>query len=311
MALTFYSCAAKHKSSKAFRGDSVLFEQLSGVVIYTATDISTKLVLEHPAPTLSVRSQRSFLHHELTNGLLRIYVPQDVDQRRSCYRSQLPRLLADLLDVGPSAMFNLTNIISASPLELESVLSEQDISQVGWIQKPILMEADEDAHSLGLASDESDAETLVRHRYRSESPAATPPRHGRPHYSFVREEYTETIRPSQYPELIERVVRSAHRASVRYLGNEVGASDDHQHFNYNETFGANDAIAWRRIGAAGEAYVCFSDDVASDSLDSDPLFRYSNFFADSVYLISLWRTGKVRSVACSPLRRTLMGSRTG
>jgi hypothetical protein len=221
------------------------------------------------------------------------------------------------MGLGASAAFNITSIISATLLDLDNILNEQDIPQVDWIQKPVFelpveveipVEADRSAHVPDLTGDESDGETLVDPPYETRTPGATPSRRSRTPVSFYPDQYVETVRPTQYPDLIERVVRSARRASARYLGEEPGAVEAHQHFDYKATFGAQDTDAWRRIGAAGEAYVRFSLDYPCTS---DSASRYTNCFPDSAYPSSPWRIGKVRSAAYSPYRRTLLVSRTG
>jgi hypothetical protein len=309
--LTLLSCAAKHKSIQTLRGDSALFQQLCGATISTTNDISTNLVLDRTGSALSVRSERSFIHHEILDGKLQIYVPVEASQQRACYRSQLPQLLASIMGLGAAAAFNITNIISATLFDLDNILSEQDIPQVDWVTKPvleILVEADQSADVPDFTGDESEGETLVDTTYGTRTPGATPSRRSRTPYNFYPDQFVETVRPTQYPDLIERVVRSAHRASARYLGEEPGAVEAHQHFDYKATFGAQDTVAWRRIGAAGEAYVRFSLDYPCTP---DSVSRSTNCFPDSAYPSSPWRTGKVRSVASSPYRRTLLVSRTG
>lgn len=137
--LTLHSCAAKYKSVKALHGDRSLFETLSAVRIFRG-DIATHLVIDNKDPDLhlSVRSERSFIHHERTADSLRIYVPKGPKQRQSSYRSQLPKLLADIMEVDDSARHDISVIIGSDLRALDDILIELDISCVSWITKPVL-----------------------------------------------------------------------------------------------------------------------------------------------------------------------------
>jgi hypothetical protein len=270
--LIIHSCAAKSKSSKALRDDRALYEQLSMAAVFTTSQITTSLVYSRASGPLSILSDRSFIHHSVTDGKLMIYVPADASQRKVCYRSQLPKLLATILNADDaSGVLNVSKILSTDLREMDDIMVEQDIKHVGWIAKPTLqvpLTADEEepwvsaqashaAVSFDRVStfDGSDTATLADPLPRSLTPGTAPAHYARTIYNVIPEEPFETVSPSQYPELIEMVVRSAQRAEARYLGDEDAEDEDYQHFDYVRTFGSHEQIAWRRIGAAGEAYV--------------------------------------------------------
>ncbi|KAI4920156.1 hypothetical protein J4E90_002296 [Alternaria incomplexa] len=155
-AYALYCCAAKYKSVKALHGDHSLFETLSAVRIFRG-DIATHLVIDTKDPDLrlSVRSERSFIHHERTTDSLRIYVPKGPKQRQSSYRSQLPKLLADIMEVDDSARHDISVIIGSDLRALDDILIELDISCVSWITKPVLNlpnDEDEDEDEDGSSS---------------------------------------------------------------------------------------------------------------------------------------------------------------
>jgi hypothetical protein len=274
LTLNVNSCAAKSKSSKALRDDRALYEQLSMASVFTTSQITTSLVYPRATGPLSIPSARSFVHHSVTHGNLQIYVPADASQRKACYRSQLPKLLATILDVDASGIFDVSRTLSADLRDMDEIMVEQDIKHVGWIAKPTLQipHTDEEepwvsAHASHAASsfdrvstfDGNDTATLAYPLPGSSNPGTTLACYGR----TIPEETFETISPSQYPELIEMVVRSAQRAGARYLGDEDEDEDedeedeDYQYFDYVRKFGSHEQIAWRRIGAAGEAYVSY------------------------------------------------------
>jgi hypothetical protein len=265
--LTRCSCAAKYKSSKALRNDSKLFDQLEGSWIYTTDEITTKLILSINTKTFTVESDRSFIHHEFTADNLDIYVPANLKQRRACYRSQLPELLRDLLGVGPAATFNISSIVTSDLEDLEDILIEQDIPPVEWIQKPVLVIPDpvgnETLSTSASNVDGSNSVTLMTPRSEIVTPQGSPTQQSRREVSVTSD--VEATPPEQYPEFIEQVVRSAQRAGYRHRDAQVPVAnappDDNEerYFNHLETFGRRDENAFvhdRRIGAAGEAFVC-------------------------------------------------------
>jgi hypothetical protein len=270
--LTRNSCAAKYKSNKALRGDNALFEQLSQALVYTSDEITTNLVLPLVAGSVSVQSDRAFVHHDTSGGRIKIYVPSDDRQRRACYRSQLPQLLTTILGVSANAAFNLSSIVTSTLQDLEDVLVEQDIPPVQWIDRPTIVVPD-------IADDErpvtpisvigsNDTATLVGSQSRVVTPEATPARHDRTASAVDVGYSAETTPPAQYPDFIEQVVRSAQRAGYRNRGAEAAVAntpprdEEYHHFDHQATFGirssANTFVHDRRIGAAGEAYVCVS-----------------------------------------------------
>lgn len=270
--LILYSCAAKYKSSKALRNDPALFEQISQAVIYTTDDITTHLKLSLPNKSISVESDRLAIHHDVCDEQIKVYVPADEQQRRSCYRSQLPKLLATILGVPLSATFDISNIVSCNLPDLENVLVEQDISSVDWIERPVIVipnvTVEQRLSTPAPTIAESETATLVKTVAGPMTPEATPIRYRRSVSREDPEVFVETAPPEQYPDLIEQVVRSARQAGHGYRNAE--ADDVHEpvprgqyrEFDHSATFGVrsgNGFVHDRRIGAAGEAYVrlCF------------------------------------------------------
>ncbi|KAH9866598.1 hypothetical protein J1614_008290 [Plenodomus biglobosus] len=262
-----YCCAAKYKSSEALQGKHSLYIQLSALVVSTSSDISTNLVISLLSESISVRSDRLFVHHEVLDEKITIYVPDDQRERRSCYRSQLPKLLASILGVGEAATFDISCIISASPRDLRDVLEEQDIPEVEWIPKPayeILEDPEEverpgtnialvdvrEAQALPVPFDVIASDTL-------------PSRQGYTRLDASPPAIAPNVRLSDFPELVEQVVRIARRVGYRYRnpqGRATQIGDNSQllrYFDHLSTFGSRetDSSHNRKIGAVGEGYV--------------------------------------------------------
>jgi hypothetical protein len=262
------SCAAKYKSHQALRDDHVLFEQLLQAVIYTTDEITTNLVLTLPTRSISIHSDRLAIHHDISDGKIKIYVPKDQKQRQACYRSQLPKLLASILGVTSGATFDISSIVGCSLLDLENVLVEQDVSPVEWIERPVVIIPDvtieETPRTPPSTVADSETATLLNIRSGPITPEATPTRSRRAVSTIEPEHIVETALPEQYPRLIEQVVESAQRAGYRYLNAEADIDDaeavrgQYPQFDHFATFGTRTGNAFahdRRIGAAGEAYV--------------------------------------------------------
>ncbi|KAI4683813.1 uncharacterized protein J4E84_006652 [Alternaria hordeiaustralica] len=169
-AYALYCCAAKYKSVKALHGDHSLFDTLSAVRI-SRGDLATHLVIDNKDPDLhlSVRSERSFIHHERTADGLRIYVPKGPKQRQSSYRSQLPKLLADIMEVDDSARHDISVIIGSDLRALDDILIELDISCVSWITKPVLNLPDDEDEDGDEDEDDSSSPFEPRHVHNAEN----------------------------------------------------------------------------------------------------------------------------------------------
>ncbi|KAI4933089.1 hypothetical protein J4E85_003492 [Alternaria conjuncta] len=169
-AYALYCCAAKYKSVKALHGDHSLFETLSAVRI-SRGDLATHLVIDNKDPDLhlSVRSERSFIHHERTADGLKIYVPKGPKQRQSSYRSQLPKLLADIMEVDDSARHDISVIIGSDLRALDDILIELDISCVSWITKPVLDLPDDEDEDGDEDEDDSSSPFEPRHVHNAEN----------------------------------------------------------------------------------------------------------------------------------------------
>ena len=266
------SCAAKHKSRKALRGDQGLFDLLVGLEIHATDTITTDLVLQLKDGPLKVHSDRSLIHHSALNGQLKIYVPEDLRDRRVCRRSHLPPLLASITGSGLAAMYDIFHIVSCSIDELDEVLLEHDITDVSWIAKPTLALAElRGEEQSGVTEDltEDLRDDIVRDdtlfvppQGREESVSATS--------SYSRAASVPAIaindRSSHDRDTaaLEAEARVSQQAQYRQLLGQLiviaqgTAGVDLLNFNNQYPFGrpgTNDFVYNRRIGAAGEAFV--------------------------------------------------------
>jgi hypothetical protein len=236
------------------RDDREFFDRLSNITIYTTTNISTNLVLALDKTTLSVQSDRSYIHSEFSERFYKIYVPANLRQQQECYRSQLPKLLTELMEVDSSATFDVSEIIRSSIHNLENVLVAQDITPVSWIEKPTI-EVGEGADDATFSDGDA---VITRNGSTSLSMSAQIRQHNNITHERIRYD-SPHVPPSQFGDFVDQVVRYAQQAHERYIsGDEASFHDEeHEDFDHNDVFGSREWNAFahdRRIGAAGEAY---------------------------------------------------------
>jgi hypothetical protein len=209
-------------------------------------------VLTLDKTTLSVQSDRSYIHSDFSGRFPKIYVPANLRQQQKCYRSQLPKLLIELMEVDSSATFDVSEIIRSRIQDLEDVLVAQDITPVSWIEKPVV-ELAEDADD-ATSDDDSPATT------RSDSTSSFARSHERNNFHREQNGYeSPPTPPSQFGNLVDQVVKYAQQAHETYESGDDTSSHDEEHeeFDHNDVFGSRERNAFahdRRIGAAGEAY---------------------------------------------------------
>lgn len=128
-----------------------------------------------------------------------------------CYRLQLPKLLATILNVDQSAVFDISEILRSNPRELDDVLVEQDIPPVSWIEKPVInmskSEEGEHQQRSSPTSEDSDAATLVDENS-SQLKSEVPIRRGRK----VSQVAPEEQRSSQHGKRTDSVMGTAQQA---------------------------------------------------------------------------------------------------
>jgi hypothetical protein len=300
--------------------------------------LETHLVLNlnNEADPLRVESDRPYVSHKETLNELYIYVPMVQTQRQACYRSQLPKLLANLIGTGFGAHHDIAVILGCDLDKLDDVLFEQDISSVSWIERPELgIIAHYDASSvastnnhdnqvsssstLGLSSPSETTllgETIECSTVRTSAPYAarreTPSRdHQGNLVDTIPESFLSHASPTKYPRLVEQVARSAQRSAHQYLGIQLDVpspEDEHGYFDHAETFGlreGNEYMQNRRIGAAGEAYVRIPLSRLLTAGYTHMHCRSSNSSPPSTFQTSRMKTGKALSVVKFHVRNAM------
>jgi hypothetical protein len=228
----------------------------------------TTLVLQLQNRTLEVQSDRTGLHHAVFNGELRVYIPDNPRQQRACRRSQLPGMLATITGCNPAAEYDISAILSCPIEDLDGIMLERDITDVPWIERPVLdlaeLQEDERSDTLGgnddlhrtdsVLSDEHATHDGLTVQYSSamQRTVSVAPRRTSHDHVLVESESEEDVATwkEQYCKLLDQLIACANGRGIN--GNHI--------FRSTATFGhpgVDDFEHNRRIGAAGEAYVCY------------------------------------------------------
>ena len=238
------------------------------------------------------------------DGKLTIYVPEDPRQRRVCYRSQLPRLLANLTGCDAAAVDDISNIVSCQANELNDVILERDITDVTWIAQPTLdlieLQENEQPQIQNDVRQDSpdDIARLERNDSADTSDARSAPRASSVLPVAVVEQlrgargatrlttYSSISQQEQYRKLLDQLFHSA-----RGMANQLVCT-----FDSSATFGikeTNEFIYNRRIGAAGEAFVSFPTTLRCDTeIHTHDQFRSSKSSPLSTFPSSQLQIGR-------------------
>ena len=192
-----------------------------------------------------------YLHSEILDGQLKLYVPNDHAQQKACYRSQLPNLLCKILGIScEGGTFPISLILSNDIEVLDDVMHEQDISPVPWITKPPREGASPRTEYGGTPGTPGSIGNLSPPRWRTDSDIGT---------SATTNRYRDLL-----GHIITRVNGSNNEDELGVWNlSDIrdalpGNSEHGKNFDRDETFGERDRHQMahdQKIGAAGELYV--------------------------------------------------------
>lgn len=203
-----------------------------------------------------------------------IYVPQHPQQRRICYRSRLPRIIASIIGCDLAAVDDISNLLGCRLEELDDVLSERDVTAVTWITMPTIDPSEvrelqqrtlvDLVGGDNIGGDSTDEESLHEdnnfatvdlHEERSASLGTRQMTFRFPAESNRRATTTARLmdrtQELQYGELLEQIIRIAHGIHFGVL----------KTFDNAATFGSratDEFVYTKKIGAAGELFVSYT-----------------------------------------------------
>jgi hypothetical protein len=251
------------------REDRELFDLLASTTIHITDEISTHILLPLDAGPLRVPSDRTFIHHEVIGGQLNIYVPSNQQQQRACYRSQLPKLLANLMGVTPAATFSISAIATCELKDLGDVLTEQDVFEVDWIEKPVIIIPEPLVEEPITPTNRSGFDSFDAATAADAGSGLLTPRTLTPY--DASQDVVHSYSRTGYARLVEHVLQSV------WLDMSP-IDEEYRGFNHAATFGTRqgDEFGYNsRIGAAGESYVGLPFDHLALGLTCNPDLRAS------------------------------------
>ena len=200
---------------------------------------------------MTVKSDRVYLQSETLDGQLKLYVPNDPVQQKTCYRSQLPNQLCKILGISSEGgAFPISLILNSDIEMLDDVMQEQDISPVPWVTKPPREDASPRTEHGGTPRTTGSIGNQSPPRWRTASGIGTPATTNR---------YRDLL-----GHIITRVNGSSHEDeggvwNLSEIRDALPGNGEHDKiFDRDATFGERDRDQMahdRKIGAAGELYV--------------------------------------------------------
>lgn len=129
-------CAILHRSSYYLGQTEDMHIRLLHTSVYTSADIFDVYCLKQGTDEIKVPTNKAFLLMSREDQAFRIVVPKAQDERKSCFRSQLPRKLATELGIwDASAEKQLYRIINEVDMGTDQLMEEESIPPASWLQK--------------------------------------------------------------------------------------------------------------------------------------------------------------------------------
>ena len=105
--------------------------------IFVCEGMWTELVLPEEDNSVTVRSDRAVVDIRHIDGNLAIYVPSDLDGLYSCFHTEMPGELANLLGIeNQVAGKAIYRILNDNEKDLDVIMRDEDIPEYPWFDKP-------------------------------------------------------------------------------------------------------------------------------------------------------------------------------
>lgn len=268
---------------------------LKNIDVRETNGISSEIHLNQDGNDISVEVSRSEFHLDETDNGLAIYVPQDEDLQYLCFCDRLPQELLKQIMTDPTTRIwepfderavSITNqvlhshekylasileragIMSAGipedevndRFEVSTPTSESSIEQSSPVQTPesSTVQADTDEFTTSFSRASYSRARVVD--YDGQSNGSTPQRYTNVSSGSDFNLYIDT----KYRELLSRVVAAARRTASPKISQRFDYSPAISYFNEDRWLDKLDkGERDRRIGAAGELFVCITTSMRS------------------------------------------------
>ena len=130
-------CANSYRSPRYYNKNVEIHRLLCNAEVFLCDDIWTNLIVMEQGNEVEVRSDRAFVKVEQKEQSLAISVPSDEEGLYSCYRTELPSELAQILGIEKDrAEKTVYRILNDEEMELGDIMRDEDIPNYGWFERP-------------------------------------------------------------------------------------------------------------------------------------------------------------------------------
>lgn len=233
-------CANSRRSMKYFNQNTEVHLLLMNARLYVSEDMWTKLIVRNAETSVEAQSDRSLAKIEHKEEGIVLYVPDHPSGLYSCYRTELPSIIAKLLAIeNGRAEKCIYRILNDELMPLADIMKDEDISHCSWFEKPAVSEqaslnqltlTAEDWESTPSAQQRT-GQVLVSNRHDvSEEP--DPPLNDdrftpEPPQGFLSAPSTlqRVVQDSLYRKVLENVVKQARKISRHSGENELSLEE--------------------------------------------------------------------------------------
>lgn len=130
------SCAVLHKSPLYAKKARHMHNSLRETAVRISSTMRTLLVVDQNGNEVKVDSNKVPLVLDRQGQSLRIVLPADELQRRSCFRNRLPTMLCELLKIQDViAQKQVYRILNEVDLGTDEIMAQEDIPAASWLEK--------------------------------------------------------------------------------------------------------------------------------------------------------------------------------
>ncbi|KAL2441693.1 hypothetical protein ABEF95_016142 [Exophiala dermatitidis] len=130
-------CANYYNSSVYYNRKTAMHELLLAAEVFVCEEMWTELVLPEEYDSVTVQSDRAVVDIRFPDGKLTIYVPSDYNGLYSCFHTELPQALANVLFVDNElAVKVIYRILNDTKKDLDTIMKDEDLPEYPWFEKP-------------------------------------------------------------------------------------------------------------------------------------------------------------------------------
>ncbi|RVX68617.1 hypothetical protein B0A52_07044 [Exophiala mesophila] len=136
-AYAFSCCANHYKSSEYYNRKTTMHELLLAAEVFVCEAMWTELELPEEYGSVTVRSDRAVANICFPEGKLTIYVPSDYDGLYTCFHTELPQELANVLRIDDERAVKVVyRILNDDKKDLDTIMKDEDLPEYPWFEKP-------------------------------------------------------------------------------------------------------------------------------------------------------------------------------